>query len=225
MATTFDTSSSIVPQGSPFQRVLAADLRTLPPVLRDHYLVAADTPYRIVLEGTMDRIWHRPAWLRPFFWLLTWADLLFPETGAHIPATMIVTGRRTGTGQEYQTWDRTFAFPHLRHFNAVMVYNPDRACVVEHLGPAHILHIAWDIRFQPPAAIEIVATGCALYLGRLRISLPRFLYPSVRAVETAVLERNDTIHIDLTMTHTWLGPIFGYAGTFVLRREPIGASR
>jgi hypothetical protein len=224
MATTSDTPSPTIPSGSPFSPVLAAHIQALPAVLHDHYLVTADASYRVVLDGTMDRIWHQPAWLWPFFWLLTWLDLLFPETGQNIPATMIVTGHRTSVGQAYQTWDRTFAFPKLRHFDAIMTYDPAHTCVVEHLGPAHLLRMTWDIRFCPPAAIEIVTTGCAFHLGRWRVALPQFLYPSVHAVETAVLDRNDTIHIDLTMAHAWLGPIFGYAGIFVLRREAIGAA-
>ncbi len=207
---------------SPFDQIFAAYVETLPSVLRDHYLVSADTPYRVVLEGTMDRIWHRPAWLRPFFWLLIWMDLLFPETGTQIPATMTVTGQRTTNGQDYQTWDRTFVFPPLRRFNAVMVYDPLQSCVVERLGPGHLLQMAWSIRFVAPASIEIVTSNCTLRLGRWRLRLPHFLYPSVRAVETALLDQPDTIHIDLMMTHAWLGPIFGYDGRFRLRRESIG---
>lgn len=88
---------------SPFGPLFAAYPETLPVALRDHYLVSADTPYRVVLEGAMNRIWHRPAWLWPFFWLLIWIDLLFPETGTQIPATMTVTGQRTADGHEYQS--------------------------------------------------------------------------------------------------------------------------
>src|SRR5215510_14995787 len=186
---------------SPFGALFAAYPATLPAVLRDHYLVAADTPYRVVLEGAMDRIWHRPAWLWPFFWCLIWIDLLFPETGAHIPATMTVAGQRTADGQEYQSWDRTFAFPPLRRFNAIMVYDPVQSCVVERLGPGHLLQMAWTIRFLAPASIEIVTSNCTLRLGQWRLRLPDFLYPAVRAVETAVLDQPDTIHIDLLMRH------------------------
>jgi hypothetical protein len=85
-----------------------------------------------------------------------------------------------------------------------------------------MLQMAWDIQFQPPATVAIVTTGCALRLGGWALPLPRLLYPSVRAVETALLDRPSAIHVDLTMAHPWLDPIFGYAGTFVLRREPLG---
>src|SRR5215211_1083584 len=98
MTTPPDISSLSTLHCSPFEHIFAAYFEPLPAVLRDHYLISADTPYRVVLEGTMDRIWHRPAWLWPVFWLLIWIDLLFPETGTQIPATMTVTGRRTSNG-------------------------------------------------------------------------------------------------------------------------------
>lgn len=169
----------------------------------------------------MDRIWHRPAWLWPFFWLLIWADLLFPETGTAIPATMVLTGHGAPDAN-YQSWERTFLFATPRRFNAVMAYDAAQGRVVEQLGPGHMLHMAWDVRFIPPATIEIVTCGCVLHVGRWRLALPSFLYPTVRAVETALPDCDDRIHIDLLMTHAWLGDIFGYDGTFVLRREPRG---
>jgi uncharacterized protein DUF4166 len=223
MTTPSSIPSPAVLDRSPFGALFAAYVEPLPAVLRDHYLVSADTSYRVVLEGTMDRIWHRPAWLWPFFWLLIWMDLLFPETGTQIPATMTVTGGRAANGHDYQTWDRTFKFASHRHFNAIMVYDSEQNCVVERLGPGHRLQMAWAIHFLAPASIEIVTTNCTLRLGRWRVQLPHVLYPSVRAVETALLDQPDTIHIDLAMTHVWLGPIFGYDGTFILRHESIGA--
>ena len=222
MTTSSTFSSGVALHRSPFAHIFAAYSEMPPSVLCDQYIVSADTPYRVILEGTMDRIWHRPAWLWPFFWLLIWIDLLFPETGTHIPATMNVTGRRAANGHDYQTWDRTFVFPPLRRFNAIMVYDPTQDCVVERLGPGHLLQMAWTIRFLAPASIEIMTTSCTVRVGRQRFHLPDFLYPSVRAVQTALLDRPDTIHIDLVMTHAWLGPIFGYNGKFSLRREWIG---
>jgi len=224
MASVSDSTGSVILPRSPFSDVLSAHIPVLPAVLRDHYLVAPDMPYRIVLDGTMNRIWHRPTWLRPFFWLLTWADVLFPETGTNIPATMAVTGRCSSTGQGYQTWERTFTFRKQRRFNAEMVYDADRECVVERLGPAHLLEMAWDVRFVPSASIEIVTTGCAIQLGQWSIALPRLLYPSVRAVETAVSDHVNTIHIDLEIVHPWIGPVFGYDGTFTLRHQPFGTA-
>src|SRR5581483_7428920 len=73
---------------SPFFPVLGGVIESLPEPLRDQYLVRPADPYRVVLEGTMDRIWHRTAWLWPFFRLLALFDILLPEQGTDIKASM-----------------------------------------------------------------------------------------------------------------------------------------
>lgn len=202
---------------SPFEPALKTHCSELPPALREQYLLPVETPYYLRLEGAMDRIWHRPAWLWPMFLLLAQFDILFPETGANIPARMDVIGGRDALGRPYQHWNRSYSFPAVtRHFNAVMAYDEKQRCVVEWLGPAHLGQILWRVTFVQPDAIEIVSTGCQLRLGSLHTSLAEFLYPSVRAVETAL--NDDTIHIDLRTHHPWLGDIFGYEGNFHLLR-------
>lgn len=206
---------------SPFNIALAPYADTLPPALYEQYFVSPLTPYRIILEGQMEKVWHRPRWLKPFFYPLAWAKILFPETGEQVPAQMIVTGVRDKMGAAAQTWHRTFIFPPIRRFNALMAYDPIRDCVVEWLGPFQMLCMAWEITFHPPNTIEIKTTGCSLHIGRVRVQLPHLFYPFVRAVEQAVSGQDEQIDVALTVSHPLLGNIFGYNGIFTLRREPV----
>lgn len=50
------------------------------------------------------------------------------------------------------------------------------------------------------------------------MSLPPLTYPTVRAVETAVGTGEQILDVDLTVSHDWLGDVFGYYGTFDVRR-------
>lgn len=204
---------------SPFSPVLESHLFNLPPAFREQFLLSPDAGYHVLLEGQMEHVWHRPRWLWPFFLLLAWADILFPETGAAIPASLVVAAGRDSDGQPYQTWRRVFHFKTRRRFNARVAYDARRRCVVEWLGPSHLLEATWDISFQPPEVMLITAREVALRLGRWAMTLPRWMTVRVRAVERAEVTCDDTIHIDLVVTHPWLGDIFGYAGNFHLRRE------
>lgn len=208
---------------SPFTLALVPHLAVLPPALAAQYLASPRSNFRVVLEGRMDKVWHHPRWLTPFFYPLAWAQMLFPEMGTDIPAMMEVAGTRDRDGVAAQTWHRTFTFPPTRRFNALMAYDVMRDCVVERMGPFHALWMAWDIMFHPPDTVEIKTTGCSLHIGKVRVQLPSHLYPFVRAVERAVPERDDQIHIDLAVSHPRLGTIFGYDGTFTLRRDPLTA--
>ncbi len=206
-------------QHSPFFPALGRAGEDIPRVLRDQYLVQPGDNYRVVLEGTMDQIWHQPFWLWPFFRLLAAFDILFPEQGSNIEASMIVEGLHDGRGGGAQTWCRTFWFRRPRSFDATMAFDFRRARVVERMGPGGVLEVAWNVTFEPPATIRIGTSGIRLGVGRYHIALPRWATVEVQVSETALLDRSDTIAVDLAVRQPWLGEIFGYTGHFQVRRE------
>ncbi len=203
---------------TPFGSIFAAYHNDLPTLFKDQFLMPADAPFYILLNGQMDKVWHRPGWLKPFFWVLSWFDMLFPETGNDIPASMTIRGGYNRRQEPYHLWHRTFFFPKPRHFNAVMAFNSTADRVVELLGPHRLLEMQWDIQFKPPITIKIVTSTCNIRVGNRRVSLPSFAYPTVRAVETIADKKQKKINVKLIVTHDWFGDVFGYNGTFKIRR-------
>ena len=203
---------------SPFSPVLADLAASLPPAFREQFLLAPEHQHAVLFEGRMDRVWRRPAWLWPVFWLLARSNILFPETGTDVPATMTITAGRDESRHPYQRWSRTFAFTPPRHFDATMGYDLERGQVVEWFGRAGRLEVAWDVRFLPPDTIEIATRGATARLGRCRLPLPRPLCIAVQVVERAARDRDDAITIDLRFSVPLLGAVFGYSGDFQLRR-------
>ncbi len=159
---------------SPFAPVLAGHA-DLPWAFREQFLLAQGG--RLRLQGTMRRVWRRHRWTWPLFALLARMDILFPETGENVPATLTIHAEANR-----HCWRRTFAFPRRRAFDADMCWSAELGAVVERLGPADLIEMVWQVS------------------------------------EVADPERDDAIAIDLTVSHPFLGPIFGYAGDFRLRR-------
>ncbi len=216
-----ETTGRPGPLASPFSPIMAVRGAALPPAFREQFLLSPEAPYRLVLAGCMDRVWHRPRWLWPLFRALAWTDTLFAETGEDVPATMTIAAGRDRDGGPYQTWRRTFSFRTPRRFNATLSYDRRLGAVVEWLGAAKRVAVVWELRFPTPLTLEIVTAGWALRLGRRLVRLPRPLGVAVRAAERDDAGRDDLIHIDLTVAHPLLGPLFGYAGTFQLRRRDL----
>ena len=100
-----------------------------------------------------------------------------------------------------------------------MLYDTRLEAVTEHMGPRGFIQMVWNVNFLAPSQIEISTRKCYLALEQLRIALPKFLYPSVCAVETALGE--DLIRIELKVSHPLFGPVFGYEGQFQARRVPV----
>jgi uncharacterized protein len=204
---------------SPFFPVLASVREDLPEVLRDQYLVRPTDPYRVVLEGTMDQVWHRPAWLWPVLHVCACFNILFSEQGTNIVASMIVEGQHDRRGRGTQTWNRTFQFRTPRHFDATMRFDLRFACVVEHMAPFDLLEVVWDVRYEEPSTIHIETEGIRIGVGRLRVTLPHWAGVQVRVRETALVDQSESIAVDLRVQQPWLGEIFGYTGQFRVRRE------
>jgi hypothetical protein len=141
--------------------------------------------------------------------------MLFPETGTHVPVTVAI--RQTGPRH---IWRREFRFPsgRRRWFTSRMEYDERLSRVIEGVGPGGMLAIAWEMRFEAPLMLHLDAAGWVLRLGGLRLRLPAWLLGNGRAVETADLQKPGTIHIDFTVSHPLLGDVFGYVGTFDVRR-------
>ncbi|HEY1350236.1 MAG TPA: TIGR01777 family oxidoreductase [Ktedonobacteraceae bacterium] len=204
---------------SPFFPVLAAVREDLPAVLRDQYLVRPTDPYRVVLEGTMARIWHRPAWLWPVLRVCACLHILFPEQGTNIVGSMIVEGQHDRRGRGTQIWNRTFQFRTPRYFNATMHFDLRLARVVEQLAPSGLLEVIWDVRYEKPSTIYIETEGIRFRVGRFQVTLPRWAGVQVRVRETALVNQSETITVDLRVEQPWLGEIFGYSGQFRVHRE------
>jgi hypothetical protein len=128
-------------------------------------------------------------------------------------------GSTTGKGGGAQTWNRTFQFRKQRHFNATMRFDLRLARVVEHMAPLDLLEVVWNVTWEPPATIKIETEGIRVGVGRFRMILPRWASMQVRVRETALLDRSETIAVDLVVRQPWLGTIFGYTGQFRVRRE------
>jgi hypothetical protein len=184
----------------------------------DQYLFGPDE--RVVLEGSMERVWRRGRWLWPFFWLASWSEMLFPETGENIPVSVYIRHLSAR-----HIWRRVFRFPNgrTRTFTSRMEYDKRFRQVIEVVGPGGIVAIAWEMRFEPPATLRLDAAGWVLRLGPLRMRLPDWLLGSGRAIEVADLEAPGVIRIDFTVSHPLLGDVFGYAGEFTVR--PISTSK
>jgi Domain of unknown function (DUF4166) len=165
----------------------------------------------------MERVWRRARWLWPFFWLASWSDLLFPETGSDVPVTVRI--QAVGSPATRHLWRRDFRFPggRWRRFTSRIEYDERLGHVIEAVGPGLALAIAWEMLFEAPSTLHLDCAGWVLRLGPWLIRLPNWLLGSGRAVETA--PSPNTIRIDFTVSHPLLGDVFGYVGTFTIRRE------
>jgi hypothetical protein len=201
---------------SPFSQILEPYAGQLPAPLYEQYLCSADSSQEIVLGGKMRRIWHRPRWLWPAFWLLAQGDILFPETGENVPTILVIRPGRDQEGHPVQTWERTFHFSRQkrRRYTSTMIADASAKRVVELQGPKNTFEEVAEITFSPPDRLEFLTVQSTVQLGPLRLRLPHKLWITAHVVQRVLDSTSGTSHVSLTVTHGLFGPVFGYDGEF-----------
>ena len=220
------------PTHSPLEPIFAGHDR-IPFAFAEQFLHREDLPYSMKLVGVMHRVWHRPRYLGPLFRLLGRLGILVPHIAQNVPTTLVVTPGRNGRDGVFHVWDRTLSFNPAVRFRTTIIYDPSLDKVVDLVGPGDVLYMVWDAKFHPPGRFTLDTHSIALRRGRRKRWLPRpvwkFLLGAVTFSQTVDPDRDDTVHIDLLITHPLFGRVFGYEGTFRVVREsktpPLGAAK
>lgn len=206
-----------LPQHSPLEPIFAGH-DSIPFAFAEQFLHRDDLPYKIRLEGVMNRIWHRPLILGPLFWALGKFGILVPHNAKDIPTSLVVSAGRNEMDGVFHIWDRTLAFHIPVRFRTTIIYDPALEMVVDLVGPVNVLYMVWEAKFHPPRKFTLDTYSIALRFGRSKFWLPRplwkFLFGTVTFAQTVDATHPDTVYIDLLITHPLFRRIFGYEGSF-----------
>ena len=204
------------PLRSPFEPLFAGE-SGVPAVFAEPFFHAADDPYSVRLEGTMHRVWHRPAALRPVFWLLGKLGILVPHVAEDVPMAVDIRPERSAAHGPVQVWERAFAFPRPVRFRTTTLYDPELGRLVDLVGPGDLLYMAWETRRPEPGRFDVATHSCAVRIGGRKLWLPRglsrLLFGTMRFTQAADPDGGGTMRIDLLIEHPLFGKIFGYEAT------------
>lgn len=210
-------------------RALGADLALVHPKLRARFGVGLAAGTACVGTGVMTRIWHGTPLIRPLLHLGASRHILFPEQGTDVPFTMENWPYLDRAGRETISFTRTFELPtRRRRFDATMVWDGHTGRLVDYLGTHQ--HVAADLTLTADATggVWIRSTRQRFRLSRVDCRLPAAITGAARVHEWYDA-RDGMFHIDVRVVNPWLGPLFGYRGTFTvqyvdLSRAPAPAS-
>lgn len=203
---------------TPLAKVFAGSENSLPIAFVDQFLATPEREYDVVLEGVMHRIWHRPRWLKPLFFFLGRLGILVARTGEAIPTKLEVVPGYLPDGDAYHEWNRTFAFDKPLQFNTRVVYDKRQDNLADLVGPGYRLHMVWKGRYLPPRTFTLETVTNGIRLGSKVFYLPKWVWlpllGRVQFIQTAQVEAEDTVDVDLRIIHPFFGEVFGYQGTF-----------
>jgi Domain of unknown function (DUF4166) len=200
-----------------FERALGPDFGKLHPQLRRRLSAGTGTGAGVIGHGRMERIWHGRAFTGPFLRLGASRHILFPEQGHDVPFTIENYPYTDSHGRETVSFVRTFELPgKRRRFDAQMVYDNERAGIVDYLGTHQHLAVDLAVTVRPDGGFHLSSGEFRLREGPLRATLPQLLVGAAE-VDEWFDEDSGTFRVEVRVTHRRFGPLFGYSGRFTIR--------
>ncbi|MGW3463784.1 DUF4166 domain-containing protein [Streptomyces olivaceoviridis] len=197
-----------------FQTAMGAEFQRLHPALRRRFSVGLAGGEACTGRGVMDRIWHGPAFVKPFLALGATRNILVPRPGRNVPFVIENVPYRDTFGRETVSFVRTFHLPgRARRFDAQMVLGPRGDRVLDYLGTHQ--HLATDLYFraEPDGSLLIRSGTHRFREGPVDVRVPE-LVGATAEVRESYDETAGRFRVRVRVVNRWFGPLFGYEGSF-----------
>jgi hypothetical protein len=202
-----------------FAQAMGSDFALLHPRLQERFGVNVRDRVGCVGRGVMDEVWRGRRVVAPFLRLGTRRNLLFPETGRHVPFTIENYPYVDDHGRETVTFVRTFEVGagRRRRFDATMVLDDSRGTgrpvVVDYLGTHQHVAADLDLAAEPDGSLRIESRVMRLHEGPLSLTMSPLVCGRA-VVRERWDEQESCFRIRVEVHHDVVGPVFGYHGRF-----------
>ena len=196
-----------------YQRVLGSDFKRLHPKIQERFGFSSTDRVACIGRGVMDEIWHGRFYTLPFLYLGSWRNIMFPERAKQVPFSIENYAFLDPLGRETVTWIRRFATRTPRRFDAYMIYSKERGCIVDYLGTHQHLAVDIELSVDATGGLKLRSGSQRFYEGLIGFSFP-LLFSGIANVCESYDERIQKYRIEVKVTNSVWGPLFGYNGTF-----------
>ncbi|MDN6603908.1 DUF4166 domain-containing protein [Brevibacterium sp.] len=196
---------------SPYERALGVQVTQLHPVLQ-HYFAAIPEDSVGIGEGVFDCFGTDRRCLKPFLTLLARCHVIVPGMHHQVPFRIenrTVAGRQTAT--------RTLELDSRPWSMVDAVSLSQSGQVVDSLGQPSLVEASFDVA-TIDGGLSLRSHGVTVWLGRVRLPIPRFIRPMIVLHERFDAEAARQ-RVDLTVDIPILGQIYQYRGSFKYRIE------
>jgi hypothetical protein len=201
-----------------YQQVLGDQFDKLHPQIQRRFSLTSQGGLAAVGTGTMERVWHGAPYTLPFLVIGTWRSIMFPEHGKNIPFTIQNYAYVDPLGRETVTWVRTFHSKRIRRFDAYMILSGQR--IIDYLGTHQHLAVDIDMSVDPNGGLRLRSGEQRFYEGPFGFRFPRF-FSGVADVCEWYDDVAQCFRIEVIVTNSLWGKLFGYTGHFQVEWKPV----
>jgi hypothetical protein len=203
-----------------YQQVLGAEFNRLHPQIQRRFGFSSTDDIASLGSGTMQKVWHGRFYTMPFLYIGTWRRIMFPETAVNAPFTIHNYAYVDSFGRETVTWIRTFHTSRVRRFDAYMILSQHRGKIVDYLGTHQHLAVDIDLKVDNEGGLRLTSGPQRFYEGPVAFPFP-MLFSGVAHVREWYDNAIQKFRIDVNVSNSVWGPLFGYSGTFDVEWKPV----
>ncbi|MFE5030346.1 DUF4166 domain-containing protein [Streptomyces sp. NPDC056683] len=199
---------------SMFRTVMGPDFDRLHPELRRRFSVGLESGEACTGRGVMERIWHGPAFVKPFLALGATRNILVPQAARNVPFKIENVPYTDTYGRETVSFVRTFDLPgRSRRFDAQMVLSPKGDRILDYLGTHQ--HLASELHFRAEAdgSLLIRSGEHRFREGPVDVRVSE-LVGATAEVRESYDDRTGRFRVRVRVVNRYFGPLFGYQGSF-----------
>ncbi|SEE55468.1 protein of unknown function [Streptomyces sp. Ag109_O5-10] len=197
-----------------FRKVMGPDFDRLHPQLRRRFSVGLESGEACTGRGVMERIWHGPAFVKPFLALGATRNILVPKAARNVPFKIENVPYTDTYGRETVTFVRTFDLPgRPRRFDAQMVLSPKGDRILDYLGTHQHLASELHLRAEADGSLLIRSGEHRFREGPVDVRVPA-LVGATAEVRESYDDRAGRFRVRVRVVNRHFGPLFGYQGSF-----------
>lgn len=197
-----------------FRTVMGPDFDRLHPQLRRRFSVGLESGEACTGRGVMERIWHGPAFVKPFLALGATRNILVPKAARNVPFKIENVPYTDTYGRETVTFVRTFDLPgRPRRFDAQMVLSPKGDRILDYLGTHQHLASELHLRAEADGSLLIRSGEHRFREGPVDVRVPA-LVGATAEVRESYDDRAGRFRVRVRVVNRHFGPLFGYQGSF-----------
>lgn len=208
-----------------YQQALGAEFGRLQPELQEYFSLVPGSGHYGIGEGVFDVVGCRQRWLRPLLKLASGEQAFFPEYGERIPFRIENHAHDDPFGRSSLTARREIRFPdRTRIFqDTTSVAAAEGAPrLVDYVGRYRRLVTDLNLSVTPEGRLRGVSEAARLFLGPVRLPLPRALDAKAYAEQwwDPAIGEHGKHRIQVKVIQPQVGLVLVYAGSFDYRLRP-----
>lgn len=196
-----------------YERALGSDFYRLHPEIQRRFGFSSKDRLASIGRGVMHEVWYGAPYTLPFLYFGTWRRIMFPERGKNVPFTIQNYAIVDPFGRETVTWVRTFELSKVRRFDAYMIYNQQRNCIVDYMGSHQHLAVDLDLSVDDRGGLRIRSGAQRFYEGFVNFRFP-LLFSGIADVCEWYDDATGKFNIEVNVHNRVWGKLFGYRGSF-----------